>query len=77
MAAALREIIHLLETTRARQVRLTTSQRTLREMERLPPHLIDDVNAHGLPLDHHVENAHVQFGEVIEFPGCQTSTRVR
>ncbi len=52
MAETLREIIHLLETTRARQIRLTTSERTLREMERLPSHLIDDVNARGLPLDH-------------------------
>lgn len=28
-----------------------TSDRTLKDMKRLPPHLIDDVNARGLPQD--------------------------
>jgi hypothetical protein len=33
---AIRDIFHLLETTRARQIRLTTSERTQKEMARLP-----------------------------------------
>ena len=28
-----------------------TNDRTLREMKRLPPHLLEDVNARGLPSD--------------------------
>ncbi len=51
-AEALRDIIHLFEATRARQLHLTSNEQTLRDMKRLPAHLIEDVNARGLPLDH-------------------------
>jgi hypothetical protein len=52
MAVALQEIIHLFEATRARELHLTPAGHKLRDMKRLPAHLIDDVNAQGLPLDH-------------------------
>jgi hypothetical protein len=51
-ADKLAAIIELFRSTRARQIRLAASERTMEEMARLPPHLIDDVNARGLPLDH-------------------------
>jgi hypothetical protein len=51
-AEQLATIIELFRSTRARQTRLAASARTMEEMARLPPHLIDDVNARGLPLDH-------------------------
>jgi hypothetical protein len=51
-AQQLTTILELFRTTRARQVRLAASERTRQEMARLPPHLVDDVNARGLPLDH-------------------------
>ncbi len=52
MIASLQEIIYLFETTRVRQTWPTENSRTLKDMARLPPHLVDDVNARGLPLDH-------------------------
>jgi hypothetical protein len=54
MIASLQEVIYLFETTRTRQNWPTESNKTLKDMARLPPHLIDDVNARGLPLDHHI-----------------------
>lgn len=54
MAVALQEIIHLFEATRARELHLAPLGHKLRDMKRLPAHLIDDVNAKGLPLDHHM-----------------------
>jgi hypothetical protein len=52
MIASLQEIIYLFETTRVRQTWPINSSRTLKDMARLPAHLVDDVNARGLPLDH-------------------------
>lgn len=51
-ADKLATIIMLFRSSRARQIRLAASERTMEEMARLPPHLVDDVNARGLPLDH-------------------------
>lgn len=55
MVAGLQEIVHLFEITRTRQPWTTGAGKTLRDMERLPAHLVDDVNARGLPLDHHLD----------------------
>ncbi|PZM12853.1 hypothetical protein [Rhizobium tubonense] len=50
VAETIRDIFNLFTHVRARMLRHTT-QRTLQEMARLPGHLIDDVNARGLPSD--------------------------
>jgi hypothetical protein len=50
VAETIRDIFDLFTHVRARMVR-HTKQHTLKEMARLPRHLIDDVNARGLPSD--------------------------
>jgi hypothetical protein len=57
MRTALQEIIHLFEATRAREMHLAPTEHTLHDMRKLPAHLIDDVNAKGLPLDHRMPRA--------------------
>jgi hypothetical protein len=48
---ALHEVLQFARLYRARQRQRTAMQRTQREMNLLPKHLLDDVNALGLPLD--------------------------
>jgi hypothetical protein len=46
----IREALDLFAHIRTKMLQHTT-ERTLKEMARLPRHLIDDVNARGLPSD--------------------------
>lgn len=48
---ALSDVLQFARLYRARQRQRTAMQRTQREMNLLPKHLMDDVNALGLPLD--------------------------
>lgn len=48
---ALYDVLQFARLYRARLRQRTAMQRTQREMNLLPKHLLDDVNALGLPLD--------------------------
>ncbi|MEZ2127199.1 MULTISPECIES: hypothetical protein [unclassified Sinorhizobium] len=48
---ALHDVLQFARLYRARQRQQTAMQRTQREMNLLPKHLLDDVNALGLPMD--------------------------
>lgn len=46
-----RDIFRTFLVYRAREIQRTARRRTVREMTRLPEHLLDDVNARGLPAE--------------------------
>jgi hypothetical protein len=54
VAETIREALDLFAHIRTKMLQHTT-ERTLKEMARLPRHLIDDVNAHGFPPDRLLE----------------------